>query len=91
MGVAVAGKFFQPTSASGHSGQCSRKPQVMLTNPSFAAKTIPEIIDYANANPGQVKFSSPGIGSISHLAGELFKNRGFFRISSLIDRVHPEW
>jgi tripartite-type tricarboxylate transporter receptor subunit TctC len=45
----------------------------MLTNPSFAAKTIPEIIDYANAHPGQVNFSSAGIGSISHLAGELFK------------------
>jgi tripartite-type tricarboxylate transporter receptor subunit TctC len=51
----------------------TRQPQVMLTNTSFAAKTIPEIIDYAKANPGQVNFSSPGIGSISHLAGELFK------------------
>jgi tripartite-type tricarboxylate transporter receptor subunit TctC len=51
----------------------TRQPQVMLANPSFAAKTIPEIIDYAKANPGQVNFSSPGIGSISHLAGELFK------------------
>jgi tripartite-type tricarboxylate transporter receptor subunit TctC len=50
----------------------TRQPQVMLANPSFAAKTIPEIIDYAKANPGQVNFSSPGIGSISHLAGELF-------------------
>ena len=51
----------------------TRQPQVMLTNTSFAAKTIPEIIDYAKANPGQINFSSPGIGSISHLAGELFK------------------
>ena len=51
----------------------TRQPQVMLANPSFAAKTIPAIIDYAKANPGQINFSSPGIGSISHLAGELFK------------------
>jgi tripartite-type tricarboxylate transporter receptor subunit TctC len=51
----------------------TRQPQVMLTNTSFAAKTIPEFIDYARANPGQINFSSPGIGSISHLAGELFK------------------
>jgi tripartite-type tricarboxylate transporter receptor subunit TctC len=51
----------------------TRQPQVMLTNPSFAAKTIPEFIDYAKASPGQVNFSSPGIGSISHLSGELFK------------------
>jgi tripartite-type tricarboxylate transporter receptor subunit TctC len=50
----------------------TRQPQVMLANPSFAAKTIPAIIDYAKANPGQVNFSSAGIGSISHLAGELF-------------------
>jgi hypothetical protein len=39
----------------------------------FAAKTIPEFIDYAKANPGKVNMSSPGIGTISHLAGELFK------------------
>ena len=51
----------------------TRQPQVMLTNTSFAAKTIPEIIDYAKASPGEINFSSPGIGSISHLAGELFK------------------
>jgi tripartite-type tricarboxylate transporter receptor subunit TctC len=50
----------------------TRQPQVMLANPSFAAKTVPAIIDYAKANPGQVNFSSAGIGSISHLAGELF-------------------
>jgi tripartite-type tricarboxylate transporter receptor subunit TctC len=50
----------------------TRQPQVMLANPSFAAKTVPAIIDYAKANPGQINFSSPGIGSISHLAGELF-------------------
>src|SRR5262249_42564793 len=50
----------------------TRQPQVMLANPSFAAKTIPAIIYYSKANPGQVNFSSAGIGSISHLAGELF-------------------
>jgi tripartite-type tricarboxylate transporter receptor subunit TctC len=51
----------------------TRQPQVMLTNPSFPAKTIPELIDYAKANPGKVNMASPGIGAISHLAGELFK------------------
>jgi tripartite-type tricarboxylate transporter receptor subunit TctC len=45
----------------------------MLANPSFPAQTIPEFIDYAKANPGKVNMSSPGIGTISHLAGELFK------------------
>jgi tripartite-type tricarboxylate transporter receptor subunit TctC len=51
----------------------TRQPQAMLANPLFAAKTIPEYIDYAKANPGKVNMSSPGIGTISHLAGELFK------------------
>ena len=51
----------------------TRQPQVMLTNPSFPAKTIPELIDYAKANPDKISASSPGVGSISHLAVELFK------------------
>jgi tripartite-type tricarboxylate transporter receptor subunit TctC len=51
----------------------TRQPQVMLTNPSFPAKTIPELIGYAKANPDKINTSSPGVGSISHLAVELFK------------------
>jgi tripartite-type tricarboxylate transporter receptor subunit TctC len=50
----------------------TQQPQAMLTNPSFPAKTIPQLIDYAKANPGKINMSSPGVGSISHLAGELF-------------------
>jgi tripartite-type tricarboxylate transporter receptor subunit TctC len=50
----------------------TQQPQAMLANPLFPAKTIPEFIDYAKANPGKVNISSPGIGTISHLAGELF-------------------
>ena len=51
----------------------TRQPQVMLSTPSFPAKTIPELIDYAKANPGKINMSSAGVGSIGHLAGELFK------------------
>ena len=51
----------------------TRQPQAMLTNPSFPAETIPALIDYAKANPGKINTSSPGVGSISHLAIELFK------------------
>jgi tripartite-type tricarboxylate transporter receptor subunit TctC len=50
----------------------TRQPQAMLTNPSFPAKTIPELIAYAKANPDKVNISSPGVGSLSHLAVELF-------------------
>jgi tripartite-type tricarboxylate transporter receptor subunit TctC len=51
----------------------TRQPQVMLWTPSFPAKTVPELIDYAKANPGKINMSSAGVGSIGHLAGELFK------------------
>ena len=42
-------------------------------HPSFPAKTIPEFITHAKANPGKVDFASAGIGSVSHMAGEQFK------------------
>ena len=45
----------------------------MMVNPSVPAKTVPEFIAYAKANPGKINMSSPGIGSINHVAGELFK------------------
>ncbi|MGB6539052.1 MAG: tripartite tricarboxylate transporter substrate binding protein [Xanthobacteraceae bacterium] len=49
-----------------------RVPAVVMVNPSVPAKTIPEFIAYAKANPGKVNMSSPGIGSINHVAGEMF-------------------
>jgi tripartite-type tricarboxylate transporter receptor subunit TctC len=48
-------------------------PNVMLINPSFPAKTLPDFIAYAKANPGKVNMASPGVGSGGHLSGELFK------------------
>ena len=50
-----------------------RVPQVMEVNPSFPAKTVPEFIAYARANPDKLSFASAGIGSTAHLDGELFK------------------
>jgi tripartite-type tricarboxylate transporter receptor subunit TctC len=48
-------------------------PLVMLTNPSFAAKSVAELISYAKANPGKINMASGGTGTTMHLAGELFK------------------
>jgi tripartite-type tricarboxylate transporter receptor subunit TctC len=50
-----------------------RFPLVMEVNPSFPAKTVPEFIAYAKANPGRINYGSGGVGSIQHVAGELFK------------------
>ncbi len=47
--------------------------QVMVVNPSFPARTVPEFIAYAKANPGKVNFASAGTGSVAHATGELFK------------------
>jgi tripartite-type tricarboxylate transporter receptor subunit TctC len=48
-------------------------PFVMVLNPSVPAKTVPEFIAHAKANPGKISFGSPGIGTPGHVSGELFK------------------
>jgi tripartite-type tricarboxylate transporter receptor subunit TctC len=59
-----------------------RQPQIMLANPSLAAKTIPELIAYAKANPGKITIASAGVGSAGHLMGE------FFKLTAGVDLVH---
>jgi tripartite-type tricarboxylate transporter receptor subunit TctC len=51
----------------------SRETGVMLVHPSVPAKTVPEFIAHAKDNPGKLNMASSGIGSTSHVAGELFK------------------
>jgi tripartite-type tricarboxylate transporter receptor subunit TctC len=50
-----------------------RFPNVMTVGASFPAKTVPEFIAYAKANPNKISHGSSGIGTTQHLAGELFK------------------
>jgi tripartite-type tricarboxylate transporter receptor subunit TctC len=50
-----------------------RTPFVMVVNPSVPAKTVPEFIAYAKANPGKINIASGGIGGPSHVSAELFK------------------
>ena len=51
----------------------NESPLVLEVHPAVPANTVPEFIAYAKANPGKVNLASFGIGSISHVAGELFK------------------
>jgi tripartite-type tricarboxylate transporter receptor subunit TctC len=48
-------------------------PYVMVINPSVPAKTVPEFIAYAKANPSKINMASSGSGSVSHVFGERFK------------------
>ncbi len=50
-----------------------RVPNVIAVHPSFPAKTVPEFITHAKANPGKISMATAGNGSTSHIFGELFK------------------
>src|SRR6516225_4304650 len=59
-----------------------RVPLVMVVNPSVPAKTVPEFIAFAKANPGKISMASAGNGTTPHVAGE------FFKMMAGIDMVH---
>jgi tripartite-type tricarboxylate transporter receptor subunit TctC len=54
-------------------GLLHKLPLLLIVNPSIPAKNLTELIDYARSNPGKLSFASAGVGSVSHLAGELLK------------------
>jgi len=51
----------------------TRAPHVMVVHPSFPARTVPQFIAFAKANPRKINMASAGIGTPSHMSGELFK------------------
>jgi tripartite-type tricarboxylate transporter receptor subunit TctC len=59
-----------------------RSPLIMVINPAIPAKTVPEFIVYAKANPGKINMASTGNGATPHVTGELFK------IMTGVDMVH---
>ena len=50
-----------------------RNPQVLVVHPSLPVNSVPDLIAYAKAHPGELNMASGGVGSTPHLAGELFK------------------
>jgi tripartite-type tricarboxylate transporter receptor subunit TctC len=62
-----------------------RVPAVLEVNPSFSAKTVPEFIAYAKAQPGKINLASGGPGSAPHIYGELFK------MMAGVDMVHVHY
>jgi tripartite-type tricarboxylate transporter receptor subunit TctC len=60
----------------------ANSPFVMVTNPSFSPKTVPEFIAHAKANPGKVTMASGGTGVGTHISGELFK------VMAGVDMIH---
>jgi tripartite-type tricarboxylate transporter receptor subunit TctC len=60
----------------------NRNPLVMIVNPAFPAKTVPEFIAYAKGKPGKVNMASAGNGTTPHMGGELFK------MMAGVDMVH---
>jgi tripartite-type tricarboxylate transporter receptor subunit TctC len=52
----------------------TRSAFVLIVNPSLPAKTVPEFIAYAKAHPGKINMASGGTGTVTHVAGELFKS-----------------
>jgi tripartite-type tricarboxylate transporter receptor subunit TctC len=57
-------------------------PFVMVVNPEFPARSVPEFIAYAEANPGKINMTSTGTGNLTHFSGELFK------MMAGVDMVH---
>ena len=60
----------------------SREAAIIVVHPSVPAKTLPEFIAYAKANPGKISMASAGIGTMGHVPGELFK------MMTGVDMVH---
>jgi len=60
-----------------------RVPAVMMVNPAVPANSVAEFIAYAKANPGKINMSSPGVGSINHVAGELFNMRADVKLTHI--------
>src|ERR1700704_5176195 len=62
-------------------GMIGNAPNSLVVHPSFPAKSVPELIAYAKANPGKVSYGSAGVGTMSHVAAEYFATSGGIKLT----------
>jgi len=63
---------------------------VLVVSPTFQAKSVPEFIAYAKANPGKISWGSAGTGTVTHVAGELFRSMAGIDIVHVPYRGEPQ-
>jgi tripartite-type tricarboxylate transporter receptor subunit TctC len=66
---------YDPRKAFAPVARIGTTSNLLVSNPAFSAKSVPELIAYAKANPGKLNYASAGIGTPPHLIGEMFKLR----------------
>lgn len=73
-----------------HVVMVANSPHILMVNPSVPASSVSELIAYARAHPGKLNFSSGGIGTSTHLAGELLNSMAGVRMVHVPYRGAPE-
>jgi tripartite-type tricarboxylate transporter receptor subunit TctC len=68
------GPTYDPIKDFSHVSLTTIQPLALLASPSLNIKSVPELVQYAKANPGKMNFASSGNGSAQHLAGEAFRH-----------------
>jgi tripartite-type tricarboxylate transporter receptor subunit TctC len=61
-------------------GLIASSPSVLVANPAFPAKTLPELIAYAKQHPGEVNYASSGVGTVVHVSMEMFASMAGIKI-----------
>jgi len=73
--VATNNRDFDPDKAFTPVAKASQNYEALIVNADFPARSVRELVAYAKANPGKLNFGSAGVGNVTHLAAELFKQR----------------